>query len=307
MMPKTWSVVTLTQNTRADFVRFVSWYRALGATEIVIYFHDPEDPNLALVQDAPDVRAMPLTDDLLAEMGLERQDHGGLQENIGSHAYPSLDTDWVARLDVDELLLPAPGKTVAGIIDEFAEDAVTCVISPAEVLPGRDPQGRIRVRTEMEPEVLAQVYGDVARYLTRRRGLIGHRMGKSLSRCGLDGFEVRTHSARYIDRRPLPGRPRISRTHGIDLLHFNASSFDAWRRMLGARMFNASFDPDLTAHLRALATQGEAALDELRHLYERINVFDDDRFAQLVGLGSGRALDLAGVVQPDIMDLIAAE
>lgn len=291
-MSDSWSVVTLTKNTHAEFTRFVDWYRKLGATEIVLFFHDPDDPNIASVQDATDVRVVRLTDELLSEMGTDRSNHAWLQDNIGTYAYRSLKTDWVVRLDIDELLYVPDSTTLGQVLSTLPLDVQSPVVSPLEVLPGLSPAGKHRLRGEMEPPVLAEIYEDAAQYLRSRKGLLGHRMGKSITRTGLTDLTINAHTARYIDRaRPIK-RPRIATTHGIFLLHFNAEDFWSWQNKVLFRSRNASFDPALTARLRELDAMGAEGVEEMERLFAAINDFSDERFTRLVALGAGRELEL---------------
>lgn len=292
MIQQSWAVVTLTRNSRAEFERFLAWYRRMGAARIVLYFHDPNDPNIALIEDASDVQPMILTDALLEELGIRRDDHASLQEQVGTHAYASLDTDWLLRVDMDELIYPTSGETLSQVLARVPPEVEAPVIQPMEVLPGMTPDGKLRLRREMEADVLAEIYGDCAPYLKNRKGLLGHRMGKSICRCGLADIEIRTHTARYSDKRRPIRRPRLSATDGVYLLHFNAEDFWAWQAKVSFRARNASFDPALSARLRELEAMEEAGAEAMADLFERLNVFDAARFQRLVDLGAGMTLDL---------------
>lgn len=290
-MSPTWSVVTLTRNTRAEFCRYVSWYLELGADRIHLYFHDPDDPNIALVEADERIVVRRLTEALSTELGICNEGLSKVQDAIGRHAYSRLDTDWALRVDIDELL-HVPGHSVPEMLSNVPDDVLTALIYMAEHLPGGARPDEYRFRTMMTDEALDRVYGAKADLVRSRMGLIGHRQGKSVSRSGVEGFELFTHSGRYPDRKRLVKRPRITDQFGVYLLHFNGTDFDTWNRTLEYRIKYSSFDPVLSKTLREILGSRPERRSELREIFIRLNEFDEERFYMLKELGCGFSLKI---------------
>lgn len=287
-MKPTWSVTTLTRNTRYDFCRYVAWYLEQGAECLHLYFHDPEDPNIALVENNDRVDVTRLTPDLLAELAIVQNNHGLMQANIGTHSYRRSRTDWMLRCDIDELIFRADGRSLADLLAELDPKEVDTIrIDMAEYLRGGGTATTLRFRTEIADRDLEKVYGDVGPLLASRFGFLGHRRGKSISRCGQDDLLMQIHVSRYTDRAKRPRELVGKMLAPIRLLHFNSGTLEQWMDSLHYRLDFSSFDSVLAQRLRDLLAEGEAGNAEIARIYKVINEFDESRFQALAALGHG--------------------
>lgn len=298
-MADTWCVVALTRNSPDDFRRFVAWYLELGASRIHLYFHDPDDPNIALVEQDERFVVNRVSDELLNELNADRERLSQLQDLIGTHAYDRTDTDWILRVDVDELLYPGKDRSVSDLLGELPKEILTLLFEPAEHIIGKKSDGQLRFRSVMSSETLEAVYGAFADLVRSRMGLIGHRMGKSISRTGIEGFQIRTHVGRYPERSTIVKRPRAVSRFGSYLLHFNAVNYETWRDTIGYRVQYSSFDPRLASELKAILISKVDTDAKLKEVFSAINEIDDAKFATLErnGVGFSLSLDLDGIVE----------
>lgn len=297
-MPGTWCVVALTRNTPDEFRRFVAWYLDLGASRIHLYFHDPEDANIALVEGDERIDVVRMTDALIDELSIERNDLAKMQDVIGSHAYSRMDADWLLRCDIDELLYLSDGKHISEILDAVPEDLQTLRFEMAEHLQGHAHPLEYRFRTVMENDALDAIYGSNARFLQKRMGMFGHRAGKGMSRGGIANLQIRTHVGRYSQRAIKVRGMRVSEMTPAYLLHFNTGDFTNWFKTIAYRIKFSSFDPVLAQRLAELADSGDGAESAIRALFRELNEFDEERFNLLKALGCGFSIqiDFAGSV-----------
>jgi hypothetical protein len=307
-MSPTWSVTTLTRNTKADFCRYVAWYFEQGASRLHLYFHNPEDPNIALVENDPRVDVVRLTPQLMEELEIVHNNHGLMQNNIGPHAYSRAQTDWMLRCDIDELIYCVDGRKPGDLLATLNQNEIDVIrLEMAEHLAGPQVDGMMRFRIRMNEDDLDTVYGDVGKLLVARQGLIGHRQGKSMSRTGVPFLRMNTHSARMGRERNKRPRELVALMLAqIWLLHFNAGPMADWMNTLEYRLRFSSFDPVLADRLRQLLAEGDAGLPEIERIFQTINEFDDERFQKLVGLGYGvkARLDIDGIVRKHFPDTV---
>lgn len=145
------------------------------ASRIHLYFHDPNDPNIALVEHNERVEVTRLTPALMEEMEISDDNHAQMQSNIGPHAYRRATTEWMLRCDIDELIHIPGDRKLADLLAQINPKEVDSIrIEMAEVLQSGRTGSAMRFRTEIPESELEAVYGDVGPLLAKRLGLIGH-------------------------------------------------------------------------------------------------------------------------------------
>ncbi|WP_044008077.1 hypothetical protein [Ketogulonicigenium vulgare] len=222
-------------------------------------------------------------------MGIDPDYAGPPQIQAGTYLYPRVTTDWVLRLDCDELVLCENGR-LSERLAALPADIQTAIIRPCEQLISDLPAHHHLFRMRMTDEDAQQIYGDMAELLSKRRGLMSHAFGKSAHRTGIQNIEVREHNAVFIGTNTRTNNLAWMRKKGVSLLHFNAEVFEKWKAAAARRSRNASFAPALSAKILA-AEASETADTELRQIYDTIVHFDTRRTDALLETDCGFVLD----------------
>jgi len=301
----TWSVAVVVKNSTFEVLRFIAWYLEAGATRVHILFHDPTDPHIALASAHPNVDAVAFTDEVRAAMGVPVDQKDPPAKEIGTFFYPRAQTDWMIRVDCDELLY-CEDRTFSDMLATVPEDRMSVRVLPAEALPHDGIEQLFRL--PMDPEAVHAVYGDDAPLMLRRWGLICHAAGKSAHRTGVAGLAVMEHHAELPETRKRPPHIRLTKEHGVYLLHYNGEVFEDWARAAGRRAYNSSFGPEVAAEVRdILGAPDETA--RLRVLFDRVNGFGPDRIARMEALDLCRHFDFdhAALIERHFPGMLAAQ
>ncbi|MEL7466490.1 MAG: FkbM family methyltransferase [Pseudomonadota bacterium] len=261
-----WGIVATIKEDEAQTEVFIAHHLAIGASEIHVYFDDPEDPSYAKVKDLPGVRAT-LCDD--AHWKSERPDaHQFRQIANANAAYQASEVDWLAHVDGDELILCDAGVTAA--LSEIDGDA-ECIR-----MPSIEP---FRMEGETEPRVFrsalppdkkgqrigAAAYGD--EYRNTNGGLIGHLYGKAFARTGMAGGGFHLHVMTRYGKRVR----RAETSNVLKLAHFVSWDEEKWRASLARRFATGSYRVE---HSRATGEVSRKVVG--RRLYELMEEGGED-------------------------------
>lgn len=277
--PGDFAVATIARESPEVMRRFISWYLAMGAAEVKVYFDNPADPMIAEVSGIDKVTAVPCTREFWAERGTTPDYVFVKRQNIAmSHAYAHTAAPWLFICDADELLYFRRGELKA-LLARQRKRVRSMIFRTAERVgvPGREDETWLRL--PMGPKLVARVFGaELGAAMARRNGFIGHPNGKSILRTGQKGLIIRQHFAqlkggvRIIDK-------IIGWKQGAVLLHLMNVSYADWRRKLAVRIHGSSIPRSVGVLLQARLDAGdEAALEDM---YRRIFTIPAEMFDEL--------------------------
>lgn len=273
MQSNKWSVVTIAREPVYVIQRFVAWHLSMGADRIILFFDDPEDPCIAMLDHLDRVITVPCTPDFWHSLGHSQDTRFTKRQNSACRkGYDMVREGWVLNVDADELLIVG-GLDVAGFLDQFPVDCRSVLIEPAEAINLGDEAGETAFRSKMPRHVIRKAYGDMAHLMRRNDGLIGHNVGKSIFRAGLGNFWLRQHFGQLPDGSRIIDHT-VGPTDGAAILHFFSRGYEDWRRKLEYRLTNRGFRPRMRNALEAAKKTGEA---ELRALYAKLHFISHEQ------------------------------
>lgn len=280
--------------------RFVAHHRALGCSEMFLFFSDPEDESLPWAAAQPGVYAEALLErrDPDAEGGFDRRTQYGAYRSFegkqiinANVAFARSSCDWIVHLDADEHL--AASAPVGEWLAAFEPDVWLVNLAPYEAvyrsldaaLGGFDTDlFRVVLKpAERGEEVCRALYGPLADLF--RQGVLGHMGGKSfVRRAAAAAMEIHFASP------AAPGGRVHFETERAALLHYDAVSYERWKAKLRRRVDGEVVMAGGGGHrarqleaFRAALTEGD---DALRALFQSLLVLDGPRLAQAVELGA---------------------
>jgi FkbM family methyltransferase len=235
----TWATVTTLREPPERVKAFVAQHVFLGALEIWLYFDDPEDPAIALVEAVPQVRVIRCTEAHKAQHSNKAGTHEGRQKANANHAYGLTAADWLIHLDADEMV-QADGP-VSALLKGVQGDVLR--LAPYEALSyakagqnGRpDHYFHGALPADRKGRVAAEsIYGRFHKAIPQ--GLLSHTAGKHFVRTGLAGMEMKIHG-------PMRDGLRASavETDAARLLHFHGASWEHWRAHLDRRLSSGAY------------------------------------------------------------------
>ncbi len=280
-----WAICATVKEPHEVLERFVRHHQQLGVAEIFLFFHDPEDPELAWAQEQDRVTCIPCTEEYYREIGGPFQYTVDLQETNSFWALDRCDQhDWLFHLDADEHLTPHHdiGAYLASMDDDVASvrfltlEAVWS--TRQEASPFQQDYVRTRIPLHLHwlwgQSVLDRVYGEAGNYLGN--GISGHAIGKSAVRVACrHTVELSNH---YVDvSRPL--RTVTTPTHHIGLIHYDIHSFEHFVHKFEGKLktYEGRKGKFFRGKLYDIFVRLYEAQDEdgLRDLFEQMYVLDD--------------------------------
>ena len=283
--PSTWSVVTVANETPETIRRFVAWHLEAGARHIRIFFDDPNDPCIDMVAHLPQVTPTRCTPEFWQERGWTQDTRFTRRQNVAcKFGYLAAKTNWVLNIDADELIYTETGS-VSDKLKTLSADTRCVLVRPAEQVQREGPGDRAVFRQRTNRKIVREVYGDLARALVRNHGMVGHSIGKSFVRSGLEDFKIRQHFIQQLGRQGAPVIDQtLGQSDGIYLLHYFNRGYDDWRRKLEYRLSNVGFRPRLRMLLQeALAADDP---DAVEMMYRKLHHIDDRQYQLLDRAGS---------------------
>lgn len=281
----TFSVCTLCRDTPYNVRRFVSWYLDQGAERIHVFFDNPDDPAIDELRQFEKVKVYPLTNEVRSRIAHPAVTVHELQKKVGDLVYQELATDWLLRIDCDELVTSFNGS-LRDFLKSIPDECEVVVVAPYEETLLSET-GKVVFRGAVkDPELLEQIYGEAAGALASGRGMVGHVVGKSFIRRKL-AATIREHGPRSTDRdRKRFQTLSLGIREGVACLHLNRESFETWRRKLPWRLAHSSVRPLLGARvIEALLLDVQdingASCPNLKRLYASITTLNAQQAALL--------------------------
>ena len=323
------ATATTIQAPLEETLAFVGYHLRTGVDRMYLFFDDPDDEALPVLQDHAQLTCVPCDQDHWESLGVK--DISSVQRRQKANATYAFrraeeeSIDWVVHIDSDELLrTPKPANeyfsTVSSGVDVVLLPVMEAVPQRLQYHhPFRDinlfkyfPQvrgenshlsmtsldwGRYWVHAQLwkrKKQVATALGCDHSRIVGRY--LPGHMVGKSATRTTASVQALENH-------RPVPNSGEVlgaSVATDAAVLHFDCRGFARWRakwarRVNGTADFDVSrFSPHRRRQLRlfreAYSQDGEHAL---RDLYKRWYCMPDRERRILRALGLAREVDLA--------------
>lgn len=240
-MSVAWGLATTIKAT-ADQVRaFVAHHLSLGASELWLFFDEPDDGVMAHVSGLPRVRCIACDDAHWARIGHRPDRHQNRQGRNMKMAYRRTKLPWLGHIDVDEYLLPR--RPVAEVLADAHPDQIELRMCPWEALhdPGLPDDiftaraFRAPIRGEARRHLSDAAFGPYAGAM--KAGVLSHYVGKCFFRTGIEGLDPRLHGG-FVQGVRLPGLPHHP---DIALLHFHAENPDNWLGKLEFRLSRGAY------------------------------------------------------------------
>ncbi|MFQ1699299.1 glycosyltransferase family 2 protein [Loktanella agnita] len=281
----TWAVVATVDEPPALVQVFVDWYRRLGASEIFLYFDQPDDPAATGLPDM--VTVCRCDADHWARLGKRRPEkHQIRQLRNATDAYRNMQSDWLLHVDADEYLWAT--QPVADCLTRF--DATTdCAIVPVAERVFVAEQAHVPLAGPFRRPFTGAVAQGRALfgpdYALSLRGLTGHAIGKSFTRAGQE-LEISIHRPRYL--KSAPDRDvKMERASGLDLLHFDGLTRLHWvyklLRKADAYLNHNGMEPSPHRQRQITAVLQDRAAAYALH--DRLKLMNDATLQQLDTLG----------------------
>lgn len=274
-------------------LEFVSWYLSQGADQIIICFDDPNDPAIPFVERHNNVHCVRCTPEFWQTVGMTIDRRFQRRQNRAmQHFYDAQTEGWFLHVDGDELVYLA-GRSLAQELARTAPDVRAVTFQPAENIQTPGSPDLMHFRLLMSDRAVNAVYSDLADAMSKRNGLSGHTAGKSATRAGIEGAQMRQHFMhwRVEDKNVNITGTTLGTREGAYLLHFFDQGYDAWRAKLPWRLASRGFRGEIMHRLRALLDQPDAEA-ELRAIYDCCHVFPEKKLSALEDFGALLYLDL---------------
>jgi hypothetical protein len=240
-MTAAWGLACTLKATVEQTQAFVAYHLGLGATEIWLFFDDPDDPAADRVAGLPAVRAIRCDTAHWTRVGERPDRHQGRQSRNMKYAYRRTKLPWLGHIDVDEYLLPR--KPVAEVLAAQHPDWIEMRMAPWEAL--HDPNlpddiftarhFRAGLRGDDKAALRDLAFGQYAPALSA--GVLSHAVGKCFLRTGIAGLQPRLHGA-FLNGERLRGRPHHP---DVALLHFHAEDPARWFDRLDFRLSRGAY------------------------------------------------------------------
>lgn len=235
----TWATVTTLKEPPRRVMEFVAQHLYLGASEIWLYFDDPEDPAIPLVSKIPQVRAIPCTEAHRAAVAPRTTTHEARQKANANHAYTRSQADWMIHLDADEMV--HADRPIPALLAEATGEVIR--LAPYEQMfyhkaavngrPDHYFHGALP-NTRKGRVASKALYGGYFKALSH--GLLSHAIGKHFVRTGAAGMELSIH-APFRDKL----RAEAEEAPQARLLHFHGGDWDSWRAHLERRLTSGAY------------------------------------------------------------------
>ncbi len=287
-MQAEWRVAAILNEGLADTMRFAAWYLAEGAHSVLLFFDNPRDPAIGILGDHPRIECVPCTPDFWESIGIRPDARFVKRQNAAlTHAYRNTEEPWFLNVDADEFL-HVQGRSIGALLGEQDASVEAVRVETAEAV-GAPSRTRAQFRLPMARDAARRVYGENAHLFgPRRMGLIGHPQGKSATRTGIRGAQVRQH---WVERRrEIVNERQVGRAEGCYLLHMIGLDYATWRAKLDWRSASRGFTVPLTERI-AQAMRSDDPETSLRALHGAMHVMDDAALDRLAAEGAHLELD----------------
>jgi hypothetical protein len=294
-----WGLVTTIKAPEEQVLAFVAHHLSLGASQLWIYFDDPQDPAFARVAGLPRVTAIRCTDWYWAIRGGRKANHRRRQVLNARDAQRRCRLDWLGHVDGDEFLY-ASGP-VSSVLADISADVPNVLMDvfeamhdpdlPDDIFTARQFRGPLRgMHLALHPAIFGPAAPAVA------KGGLGHTIGKSFCRPRLKGISLDLHLA-------VRNKVAIPAFFHPDLrvLHFHAHDPTAWLRSLPFRLARGAYHHPEEQHLKSWLTG--ASDQELWQFYQETMTLTPEKVALLQG--HGRLITANLGLRAKVIDLLA--
>ncbi len=226
-----WGVVSTVKGSLTQIARFIAYHLDLGAHRMHIHLDVP-DAALAERLDHPRVRFTQCDDAYWAgKPNRARETHQMRQVYNATRVYRFAKLDWLAHIDIDEVLLPpAPLPDLLAAADP---QAPYVAIIPSEMMDSAgDPHHFKRPCSGDVKRVIYPTYGAHV-----PGGFISTQSPKLIARTGLPDVRLGIHALR-LEGRILRGGTQIE---GLELGHAHAPDFETFQRHMAYRLEKGSY------------------------------------------------------------------
>ena len=245
-----WGIVSTVKAPLEQILDFAAWHLELGAHRLFLYLDDPDPKTTALLGVHPKIRVTACDAAYWAKKPQRPDKHQARQSLNARDAFSrKTQVDWLAHIDVDELLCPA-----TPLAEQLATLPAGCGVArvrPVEALaPGSGTaQGETAFKAfhldqKARQAAAERCFPTYGRYLSG--GFLSHVAGKLIFRTTLRQPQIRIHNIIVGDvqnpgEQPLPG---------TELLHLHAKSWEDWQRTYRFRLDRGSYRAELNPQVR---------------------------------------------------------
>lgn len=286
-----WSVVCTVKSTEIYLTRFIEHYAKLGAYEIFIYFDDPARTDHCRDTAAHKVVITICDSAYWGEKVVKNENIESRQILNFLDAKSKTKSDWLLHVDVDELLFAR--AQVSKVLSKLPDTTFSVLVKPLEAVWENPPHTHNvfdtpwfrRALSYRKLDVIERVFAPEIASLTRN-GLFGHLRGKSFTNTHHDIARAGIHFCK-------PKNKALDcnvNTKHLDLLHFEAMTYEDWKQRALARMsgqivalrMSDSRKIQMALIASTYKTQGDQGLLEL---YNAMNVFNPSQLRDARRLG----------------------
>ena len=288
------SIVSLMYEPPDVVRKFVDYYTKLGCGRIFLYFDDPSDPMLNAFDDHPNVFTVACDDAFWK--GKRKTAVEGRQSHCFTHAYRNLDKGWLIVCDADEFV--TADKPLPEFLAEVPVNQRAVRATAAEAVWSTEQENlgpytakylRMPIFDGIWPYVKHKLYDENIHLF--RKNLLSHRSGKGIVRAGYKIRKIGIHHAEFTDGySPMRVQPHHLVTQ---LVHFDAISYELWRRKLERRMEkDHGFWGLDQARLSQVDYYRKISEDEFRAKFEQTYCVTPDQINLLTRMGSLKKLEI---------------
>lgn len=225
---QTWSIVSTVRAPGWQVERFIKHYQLLGATQIFLFYDDPE-----VTYSTQDSNVQAVVCDEGYWKGERLQGLEDRQRYNATLAKNMCTTDWIMHCDIDELCWSR--TPISEVLAAQSPHVGGLMVAPREAIYSSDPKEEEIYSTcffkTFGPEGNPKAYKQMARRMfpnmwkASRCGFWGHVQGKSFIRKSANSGGMPLHHK----RNEVAGYEMRAQTADVVLRHFDTMSFDLWR------------------------------------------------------------------------------
>ena len=241
-----WGVVSTIKAPAKDILTFAAHHLDLGAHRVFIYLDEDNPDAFAALKAHPKCRVIVCDEAYWTRRKGRPEKHQARQTANATRTYrrgPGV--DWLAHIDVDELLWPqSPLPAQLAMLDDTV---ISARIRPVESL-APDPDQPDTTKTwfkgysrpqKTRREQTAAIYPTYGPFLNG--GFLSHVAGKIFVRTGLENLSLRIHNA-FVKGEMDDNAAELT---GTLLCHLHASTWEAFRAAYAFRLAKGSYRPEL--------------------------------------------------------------
>ncbi|MEO0380831.1 MAG: glycosyltransferase family 2 protein [Pseudomonadota bacterium] len=246
-----WGIVSTVKGSLQQIARFAAYHLDLGANRIHIHLDVP-DQWVAERLSHHKIRFTQCDDAYWAgKPNRARTTHQMRQVYNATRIYRISKLDWLAHIDLDEVMLPAVRMSDA--LAQVDPHAAFVAMLPAEMLDGAsDPH---HFKRAVHGTVKRRIYPTYGAHISG--GFISTQSPKVIARTGLENVRLGIHALRQ-NGQVVRGGAQID---GLDLGHAHAPNFETFQRHMAYRLDKGSYH-DRKGKLNRLGHLIRALMDD---------------------------------------------